>query len=278
MSFKDILAPVISLRDDESALVATEMIAARFEAHATALVVAVHLASEFSPLAAPLSAVLADLAAGAESYAARERDKVMGWIERASVRFEARDVLVEQALNQQQVLAHARRADLTVLARPAAAERAHEMMFQHLLFGAGRPVLLMPSAWRARRLWDRILIAWDAGREASRAVADALPLLKLARRVVVATVDAMPSQGGHGEAPGRGLATHLARHGVRVEVNNIDGLGRTEGVALLDQARDMDADMIVMGGYGHSRAREFVFGGVTRELSGSPKLPLFMSH
>jgi nucleotide-binding universal stress UspA family protein len=278
MALKDILAAVMTLEHDEAALTATEMIAAQFEAHAAALVVAVHPASEFFPEPAPLSKVLEDLIAGDKGRAARERERIVDWIERASVRFETRDVLVEGALNQRQVLAHARRADLTVLTRPPAPQRAHEALFEHVLFGSGRPVLAMPSAWRRDALWDRILIGWDAGREASRAVADSMPFLKLARHVVVATVDALPSQGGHGPAPGRDLAAHLARHGVRVEVSNIDGLGRSEGAALIDQALAMDADMIVMGGYGHSRASEYIFGGVTRELTATPHIPLFLSH
>jgi nucleotide-binding universal stress UspA family protein len=278
MSFRDILAPVISLAHDEAALAAAETVAARFEAHATALIVAVHLASEFSPHNAAFSDVLVDVFAGAKSHVARERKKVTDWLERASVRFETRDVRVEDALNQQLVLAHARRTDLIVLSRPEQNERAHDLLFQHILFGAGRPLLLVPERMREGMAWDRILIAWNGSREAARAVADALPFLKQAHEVVVATVDATPSHGGHGQAPGRGLGAYLARHDVRVEVNNIDGLGRGEAAALMDAARAMDANMLVMGGYGHSRARELVFGGVTRALAEAPALPLLISH
>lgn len=278
MSFRDILAPVISIAHDEAGLAAAETIAARFEAHATALIVAVHLASEYSPHRAAFSTVIEDILAGAKSHVARERQKVADWLEGAQVRFETRDVSVEDALNQQAVLAHARRTDLIVLTRPEAAEHARDLMFQHILFGAGRPILLMPERMREGFAWERVLVAWDAGREAARAVADALPFLKQARQVVVATVDATPSHGGHGEAPGRGLAAYLARHGVCVEVNNIDGLGRGEAAALIDAARAMDADMLVMGGYGHARVREWVFGGVTRALTANPALPILISH
>jgi nucleotide-binding universal stress UspA family protein len=278
MNLKDILAAVMTLEHDEAALKAAQMIAARFESHAAALVVAVRAGSEFFHEPPPLSKVLEGIIAGDQSRAALERDKIADWIERASVRFETHDVVVERALNQRQALAHARRADLTVLTRPPMPQRAHDALFEHVLFGSGRPVLAMPSAWRRDTLWDRILIAWDAGREASRAVADSLPFLQMAQLVVVATVDALPSDRGHGPAPGCGLAAHLAHHGVRAEVSNIDGLSRSEGAALLDQAWAMDADMIVMGGYGRSRVSEFIFGGVTRELSTAPQFPLFLSH
>ena len=96
-------------------------------------------------------------------------------------------------------------------------------------------VLLAPPGWEGESLSDRILIAWNARREAARAVADAMPLLVKARDVVIATIDAVPSDGGHGPAPGKDLAVHLERHGVNVRVNNVDGMGRTAAGALMDE-------------------------------------------
>jgi nucleotide-binding universal stress UspA family protein len=122
------------------------------------------------------------------------------------------------------------------------------------------------------------LVGWNASREAARAIHDALPFLVAARQVVVATVDAAPRPGGHGEAPGFDLAAHLARHGVYVELRNVDGLGRTDGRALLDEAEAIAADMIVIGAYGRSRAEEMLFGGVTRELLRDASVPVFLSH
>ena len=95
---------------------------------------------------------------------------------------------------------------------------------------------------------------------------------------VVATVDAAPSASGHSEIPGHEIAAHLARHDVNVEVHNVDGLGRSHARALMDEAIAADADLLVLGAYGHSRAREFVLGGVTRELLTGSSIPLLMAH
>jgi nucleotide-binding universal stress UspA family protein len=96
--------------------------------------------------------------------------------------------------------------------------------------------------------------------------------------VVVATVDATPSGDGHDEVPGRALAVHLARHGAKAEVMNLDGLGRSASERLLEVAREIGADMIVMGGYGHARAAEWLLGGVTHDMIAKADIPLFMSH
>jgi nucleotide-binding universal stress UspA family protein len=138
--------------------------------------------------------------------------------------------------------------------------------------------LLAPPGWAGESLTDRILIAWDAKREAARAVADAMGLLAKAREVVIATIDAVPSEAGHGPVPGKDLAVHLERHGVNVRVNNVDGMGRSEAGALMDEAAALDANLIVMGGYGHARAQEWLWGGVTRDLTQTASTPLFLSH
>lgn len=278
MSYKDVLAPVITIEDDEAALAAAVEVAGKCEARAAALIVAVHLASAFAEEQRPLSEVLTDIAKGAHSMAAAEREKIIAWLDRSPYRFEVRDVTAEGALYQDEVIAHARMADLVVMARGVAHERARRALLEHILFKSGRPMLLVPGPPPKKWRWERALIGWNAKPEATRAVTAAMPLLQRAKEVVVATVDAVPSPSGHGQAPGRELATYLARHGVRVEVRNIDGLGRTEGKALLDEALNLNADMIVIGAYGHSRAQEFLFGGVTRELLAAAPVPLFLAH
>ena len=280
MSFKDVLVAAISIECDEAAVMAAEKIAVKFDAHATALILAVFPASRFAPEVAPLSEILLDLAAGARNHAAMERNKIVERLKRTSVDFEVRDLVIEDAIVDRQVLAHARHADLTIVARSLDPTRdvAHRVLLESVLFGSGRPLLLLPCAWRREALWDRIVIGWSATREASRAVADAMPFLRLAREVIVATVDAKPRADGHGQAPGHDLAAHLARHGVRVEVKNIDGMGRSEGAALLDECAAIDADMMVIGGFGHSRVSEWVFGGVTKELLNAASIPLLLSH
>ena len=280
MSFKDILALAITLDADKPALRAADVLSEQFDAHATALVLGVHAGSEYADAGARLSEVLEDIALGVRGAAGQEHARIAEWLARRHQRFETRKLVIEDALVRREVLAHARRADLTIMTRPAtgAQEKAHEQLFEAVLFGSGRPVLLTPPGWERASLSERILVAWNASCEAARAVADALPLLAGARHVVIATVDATPSDSGRGPAPGKDLAVHLERHGVDVRVNNLDGMGRGAAGALMDEAAALDADLIVMGGYGHARAHEWIWGGATRELTTCARTPLFLSH
>lgn len=278
MSYKDVLAPVMNLDEDEAALVAAAEMARLGGGRAAALIVAVHLASAFADQQRSLADVLADIAAGPNSDAARERRRIAEWLERAEHDFETRDLTVENALNDHAVLAHALVADLVVMARDEGHALARRALIEHVLFRAGRPMLLVPGRPVLERRWKCALIGWNAKAQAMRAVTAAMPVLKQAEEVVIATVDAKPSAAGHGEAPGRELAHHLARHGVIAHVRNIDGLGRTHARALLDQARADGADLLVLGAYGHARAQEMLFGGVTQELLAASPIPLLMAH
>lgn len=148
---------------------------------------------------------------------------------------------------------------------------------EQMLLNAGRPLLVVPYAGSFPTLGERPLVAWDSSREAARAATDALPLLRRAAPVRVITFNARPSQRGHGAEPGADVALFLARHGLQVEVEQ----ERTEldiGNALLSRAADHACDLIVTGGYGHSRLREIVLGGVTRTLLGHMTVPVLMSH
>jgi len=278
MAYRQVLVPVITIEDDETALRAGAELATAFNGRATALIVSVWLGSEFAHSQSPLSEALMDLVKGAQSAAAQERAKIMAWLERSQHAFEVRDVTVEAALGRDEVVAHARVADLIVAARADRHDRARRELLEDVLFKSGRPMLLLPSPARHKQRWDRVLIAWNARAEAVRAVTGAMPLLQAAKDVRVVTVDAAPSAAGHGEAPGRELAAYLARHNVRVEVSNLDGLGREHARAIADAALDFDADLIVMGAYGHSRPREFVLGGVTRDLLAGSRIALLLAH
>jgi nucleotide-binding universal stress UspA family protein len=278
MTYKHVLAPVITLEADEAALAAAGEIAAKFEAKATALIVAVHISSSFAEFQQPLSVVLQDIAQGARSQAAQERARIVAWLERHAPEMEVRDLTIEHAAGEDRIAAHAHAADLVVMARADGHDLARRELIEDVLFKSGRPLLLIPARPPRRFVSDKIVIGWNARQEAVRAVAAAMPFLRAARQVVVATVDATPSPAGHGEKPGRDFAAYLARHGLTVEVRNIDGMGRTDARALIDEARAIDADMLVLGAYGHSRAREFLFGGVTRELLAASPIPLFLAH
>jgi len=143
---------------------------------------------------------------------------------------------------------------------------------------AGRPVLVVPHSYERRPIGRRIAIAWNASREAARAVSDALPLLKRASYVHVGVFRPSHTPGAHGEEPGADIAAYLVRHGVKVEVVRQDWSDVDVGNQLLSRAFDWQSDLIVMGAWGHSRASELLLGGVTRSLLRSMTVPVLMAH
>jgi nucleotide-binding universal stress UspA family protein len=146
-----------------------------------------------------------------------------------------------------------------------------------LVLSCGRPVLLVPYAGRFHDAGKRVLVAWNASAEASRAIADALPLLVGAGSVNVIVFETGPA-GDHGEEPGADAALYLARHGVKATVSRYGSPDVDVGSQILSRAADMGADLIVMGAYGHSRMRELILGGVTRTILESMTAPVLMSR
>ena len=122
------------------------------------------------------------------------------------------------------------------------------------------------------------MLAWDAGREAARAVSDAMPFLERAEQVTVMAVNPSSGEGDHGEEPGADIALHLARHGVKAEVHQTESPDISVGDELLSRIADDGSDMLVMGAYGHTRLRELVLGGVTRSILEQMTVPVLMSH
>jgi nucleotide-binding universal stress UspA family protein len=173
---------------------------------------------------------------------------------------------------------HARYADLVILGQrdPEAASAVDTGFVEKVLFAAGRPVLTVPCVGTFDALGKRVLVAWNASREAARAVTDAIPLLRRADAVELITVN--PEVGAHGDIPGADIALYLARHGVRVEVKIERAVDIDVGNMLLSRAADLGIDLIVMGAYGHSRVREYVMGGATRTLLDTMTVPVLMSH
>jgi nucleotide-binding universal stress UspA family protein len=170
----------------------------------------------------------------------------------------------------------ARYADLVLAAQPEPGDMLAMALAGELVLSAGRPVLFVPYAGRFRSTGKRVLVAWNASREATRAVSDALPLLARAESVEVVAFE--PRSGDHGEAPGADIALYLARHGVKATAARQSAPEIDIGAQILSRAADTGADLIVMGGYGHSRLRELVLGGVTRSMLEAMTVPVLMSH
>jgi nucleotide-binding universal stress UspA family protein len=149
-----------------------------------------------------------------------------------------------------------------------------------VLLEGGRPVLVVPYVGAPASVGTHVLIAWDGGREASRALADAMPILVRARQVTVACLDPSASARGADAAARDRLLAYLHRHGVaaRLEYHNLGGGDIAIGDWLLSRTADLGGDLIVMGGYGHPRWRERVLGGATRALLSAMTVPVLMAH
>jgi len=174
---------------------------------------------------------------------------------------------------------HAYYADLVVIARPESAGQTAGPpgLAESLVLSSGRPIIMFPPRGTVSQI-RRILVAWNATRESIRAVADALPLLVKAKAVQVLVVDHERNRAGHGQEPGADIARHLTRHGAQVEVQRLSSGGKDVGQLLLSQAAAFGADLLVMGAYGHSQLREWMFGGVTRTVLYQAVLPVLLSR
>ena len=171
----------------------------------------------------------------------------------------------------------ARRFDLSVVAQPESeGDAVAKMIVEGALFDSGRPVVVVPYIQTAPFKLDRVMICWDGSRPAVRATADAMPLLALAGRTEVVVVADQADK--EDELDGTDIGQHLARHGLDVKINRLIREKIDVADALLSHATDSGTDLIVMGGYGHSRLREFILGGVTRSMLRSMTVPVLMSH
>lgn len=281
MSWKDVLVIVSEAEADESAIALGEKLAAQWAD--------CHLAAAFltplpdEPLAyepTVVAGVWAELLGRARQEAEAERKRVEARLARSTKSAELRSA---EALSRdlgRVAAVHARYADVAVMSRPSDGPGAElrEEIIEGVLFHSGRPALIAPPGWNGKSIGKRVVIAWDASREATRALSEADDILETSESVTVVTVDAKPKMFGHGDQPGANIAAHLSRRGLRADVRNVDSMGRSASLAILEEAVALNADLIVMGGYAHSRLRELVFGGATRELLRAATVPLLMAH
>lgn len=173
----------------------------------------------------------------------------------------------------------ARFADICVLPKPYGEGRgpADEAVLEAALFEGGCPVLIMPDNQPEPGRLDRIVVAWNQSPEALVAIRKALPLLQKAAVVDITVVDP-PAHGPERSDPGGMLSQWLARHGVRAEVSVLARTLPRVSEVLLRHVTDRDADLLVMGAYGHSRFREAILGGATRDMLEAATVPVFMAH
>jgi len=196
---------------------------------------------------------------------------------RAGISFESRSMTASVAGGADTFGRIARRFDLSIVGQTEPDKVApEELIVEGALFDSGRPVLVVPYIQKGGLKLDRVMVCWDGSRNATRAVADAMPLLHKAKAVDVVIV--ANDKGKDDELPGADIAQHLARYDLAVDLKRIVATDTDIANTLLSHAADTSADFIVMGGYGHSRLREFILGGATHGILASMTVPVLMSH
>jgi nucleotide-binding universal stress UspA family protein len=169
-------------------------------------------------------------------------------------------------------------SDLVVIGQRELQELNGYTSPEKLLLSSGAPILVIPSGWKSESIGNKILVGWNASREARRAIGDALPFLVAASSVTLLVVDSEERAGRHGEEPGADIALYLTRHGARVDVEQVLSKGAPVADIILSHAADHGMDLIVIGAYSHARFVEMVFGGVTRTLLRQTPVPILLSR
>jgi nucleotide-binding universal stress UspA family protein len=274
---KDLVVNLTLSADRDPAAQFAVSIAATFEAHIAAIAFA------YDPVVMPtvmngLSVAWVDTQRIENRAAAQEAvDRFEAAAKREGLSAEHR--IIEASLGKAANLFGriTRRFDLAVVGQMDP-ERTlpDDLLIEAALFESGRPVVVVPYIQKEGLKLDRVLVCWDGSRSAARAVADSLPFLKRGKLIEIVMV---ASGGGKvDELPGADLGEHLARHDLDVEVKRLVAADIDVSNAVLSYAADRAADFIVMGGYGHSRLREFVLGGATRGILESMTVPVLMAH
>ena len=279
--YKDIVVPITGTPGDTQALHIALDVAAAHAAHLTVLEMVNLPLPVIGPMGFIPDAVPGDLHARLREQGLLNVDALRASLEKDPVSSEVR--LVEAFLLEpaQAAAHHARHADLAVLAGVAGDSVEGDIShayFSALLMQSGRPVLVVPARCKVEMPPRRIVAAWRPTAECARAFHDALPFMVAADGVELLIVDPVIGERGHGEQPGTDIAAHLSRHGVNVRVLARPSHDNRIATVLLDHVKDVQADMLVVGGYGHSRLREWALGGVTRELLFTAHVPVFYSH
>lgn len=253
-------------------------LAKRWQAHLIATFVtqplALHPHASFA-VGTGLSSMLADYHADAETARAQARAEFDRLTDRRSFTSEWRESDNEAG---EALMLHARHASLAILGPPARQSSTTTVLglSERMIFASGRPCLLVPTGWSSERLGNRIVVGWNGSREATRAIADAMPLLTAAEAVHLVVVPDARTQTLFGEDPGADMAAHLARQGAPVVLEQRQG--DDAGAVLLDRCAATDADLLVVGAMGRSRISEFILGGATRTVLDRVDVPVLLSR
>lgn len=273
---KDIVVHLDGSDQDETRIGYADRLASQFDAAVTGL--HVHFLPEVMAITDPSgSQYLQTLIDEDATNASRIDGALVEKFRRFVGPNELRRVDVFEASAREAVASEARVADIFVALRPYGENGAGAPVAEAALFSGGRACLFVPPGGKAPAEYSRIAVAWKNTTEAARAVAEALPLLKKAELVEVLIVDEGKASEARGEEPGADIARHLDRHGVTVAIRQVSGWSDVSE-ALVNEVTRSGADLLVMGGYGHSRVWEWVLGGTTRNVLSRATFPVLAAH
>jgi nucleotide-binding universal stress UspA family protein len=273
---KDIVVHLTGSEEDKVRIAFATPIAELFEAHLTGL--QVHALPDVIAITEPAaSSYLQTVLAESHVHAQKVTDALKDAFASLPVPNEVRRLDVYPSTAGGALAAEARTADLFVGTRPYGDPRSDERAEETVLFKSGHGCLFVPPGGTPPADYETIFIAWKNSREAARAVAAAMPFLRRASQVVVGIVEEEGAGEQFGDEPGADIGRYLSRHGITAEIRTISGWTHA-GEALLNEAVQTGARMIVMGGYGHSRFREWITGGVTRHILTHANVPVLIAH
>lgn len=273
---KDVMLRLDGTAADEVRLAAVNHIADLFDSHVIGLfinVLPVVIAPEDGIGAARAAELLEAARQAGDKVEARLRER----LNRLQKPVELRrfDILSEAAENV--VAREARAADTFVALRPNGAPQEPEHLVESVLFGSGRHVFLVPNRRPAKAMLKRIVVAWNGSRESARALAEALPYLHKATEAAVVVVDDEPPLETKAVL-GLDAVNHLKHHDINAVLHRVRMRDNDVGMTLIAEARRLEADLIVIGAYGHSRVREWLLGGATYSLLHKAPVPLLIAH
>ena len=279
MAYKDLLVHVDDSKGCAARVEAAVELAIAHDAHLTG----VSLLTDPAPSSFVQGYLPQDVVDMLQRQARERADAALGSFaevaKRNQISFETRIDRVLYTAMAEALVTNARYADLVILGQTGPDDAdVPRYLPEEVTLASGRPSLVIPYIGPGATLGQRVSVAWDASREAARAVNDALPILQRAQAVGVVTVNPREGPFGHGEQPGADIALHLARHGIKVEVQRVESRDVDVANTILSHIADRSSDLLVMGAYGHSRLRELVLGGVTRTILHDMTVPVFMAH
>ena len=275
---KDVFTWLDGSVSDEIRMSAALDIVRQFEGHATGLFFSV-LPPPPAPIEGDLTGALGIAALMDQARASGDKMEktIVDRLKRYGVAIELRRFDVLRSDIADVAAREARCADAFVLIRPNGSQDPDRLV-EGILFGSGRHILLVPEVERPKSIvFNRILVAWNASRESTRAVAEAMPYLRIAKDVSVVMVTEEPRKQMEGSV-GEAIKKHLKHHGVAAELHRVKCRNGNVGETLLAEAKKARSDLIVLGGYGHTRLREMLLGGVTYHLMHNSPVPLLMAH